>query len=394
MFYSNTQTKITTEIHQMIYFDNAATTQVSQKAADTAYSVMTESFGNPSSVHDFGYEAEKLLKASRKTILSKLGSMDRNDEFFFTSGGTEANNLAIFGALAARRHSGKTVFFSDSEHASVYNISKELVSRGYNVKYIPTKGGKLDLEFCKENFGSDTVLISCMYANNETGAVYDISSLDSIRKKLCPSAILHTDAVQAFCKTEKALCFSGADLISVSGHKIHAPKGIGGLFVRSGVRICPLIFGGGQEKDIRPGTEALPLIAAFAAACEETDTTKNISKVLSVKEHLVARLESELLKVTFNLPEKALPHIISLTLPSIKSEVMLRFLSAKGIYVSAGSACSSKHRENRVLSAFGLDSKSADYTIRLSLCEYNTKEEADEFVSYLAQGIASLISLK
>ncbi len=378
----------------MIYFDNAATTKVSKKAAQTAYDVMTESFGNPSSVHDFGYEAEKLLKSSRKTLLATLGSKSRNDDFFFTSGGTEANNLAIFGALAARKHSGKTVFFSDSEHACVFNISKELASRGYKVKYIPTKRGKLDLDFCADNFDSDTVLISCMYANNETGAVYDISALNSLRKKLCPRALLHTDAVQAFCKTEKPLCFCDADLISVSGHKIHAPKGIGGLYVKEGVRICPITYGGGQEKDIRPGTEALPLICAFAAACEETDVKKNTRIVSELRKHLISKITSDLPMVSVNIPEDPLPHIISITLPSVKSEIMLRFLSAKGIYVSAGSACSSKHRENRVLSAFGLDSKSADFTIRISLCEYNTTEEADEFVKYLAEGIASLISLK
>lgn len=378
----------------MIYFDNAATTKVSESAAKKAYEVMTELYGNPSSVHDFGYEAEKLLKNSRKIILSKLGSIDRNDDFLFTSGGTEANNLAIFGALAARKHAGKTVFFTDSEHASVYNISKELAKNGYDVRYIPTVGGNLDLEFCKENFSKETVLISCMFANNETGALYDIKAVDTLRKKLCPQALLHTDAVQAFCKTEKALCLCGADLISVSGHKIHAPKGIGGLFVKAGVRISPLLFGGGQEKDIRPGTEALPSIAAFAIAVSDTDERKNLEKVESVRNHLVSALSAKLPQVKINTPENHTPYVLSVTLPAIKSEVMLRFLSAKEIYVSAGSACSSKHRENRVLAAYGLDSKSADYTVRISFCEYNTTEEADEFVNALEAGISSLISLK
>ncbi len=378
----------------MIYFDNAATTKVSESSAKKAFEVMTEYYGNPSSVHDFGYEAEKLLKASRKTILTKLGSCDRNDEFVFTSGGTEANNLAIFGTLGAHKHSGKTVFFSDSEHASVYNISKELTKSGYNVKYIPTAGGKLDLEYCKNNFSKDTVLISCMHTNNETGAIYDIKALDSLRKQLCPGAVLHTDAVQAFCKTEKALCLCGADLISVSGHKIHAPKGIGGLFIKAGVRISPLLFGGGQEKDIRPGTESLPCIAAFAQAVSENDEKKNLRKVNDLYEYLSSSLSKKLPQVKINIPEAHTPYVLSITLPSIKSEVMLRFLSAKEIYISAGSACSSKHRENRVLSAFGLDQKSADYTVRISFCEYNTTEEADEFVNALSDGISSLVSLK
>ena len=378
----------------MIYFDNAATTKVSDNAAKKAFEVMTEFYGNPSSVHDFGYEAEKLLKEARKTILSKLGSIDRNDDFIFTSCGTEANNLAIFGALGARKHGGKTVFFSDSEHASVYAISKELEKNGYNVRYIPTKNGSLDLDFCKNNFTKDTVLISCMYANNETGAVYDINALDSLRKKLCPEAVLHTDAVQAFCKTEKPLCRCGADLISISGHKVHAPKGSGGLFIKAKTRITPLFFGGGQEKDIRPGTEALPAICAFAQAVLETDEKSNIKTVAQVRDRLVLMLSEKLAQVKINVPENFSPFILSLTLPGIKSEVMLRYLSAKGIYVSAGSACTSKHRENRVLSAFGLDFKNADCTIRLSFCEYNTKDEADEFVKALSDGISSLVSQK
>lgn len=378
----------------MIYFDNAATTKVSDAAAKKAFEIMTKTFGNPSSVHDFGYESEKILKAARKSILAHLGSTQRNDELVFTSGGTEANNLAIFGALAAKKHGGKTVFFSDSEHASVYNISKKLENDGYTVKYIPTKGGKLDFCFCEKEFSNDTVFISCMYANNETGAKYDIKSLDVLRKKLCPQAVLHTDAVQAFGKTKEHLCSCGADLISVSGHKIHAPKGIGALYIKAGVRILPILIGGGQEKDIRPGTEALPSIAAFEVAANEIFDVKNILKVEKLSSYLTEKIEAQLPDVKINKPENPLPYVVSLSLPSIKSEVMLRFLSAKGIYISAGSACTSKHRENRVLSAFGLDLRSADCTIRVSFCEDNTFEEIDTFIKELENGISSLISLK
>jgi len=378
----------------MIYFDNAATTRVCEQAAKAAYAVMTENFGNPSSVHDLGYNAEKILKASRKSILNHFGSSDRGDDLIFTSGGTEANNIAIFGALAAGKHKGKTVFFSDSEHASVHNISKELIGRGYNVKYIPTRGGKIDFDFCEKNFDKDTVLISCMYANNETGALYDIKSLSALRKKLCPSALLHTDAVQAFGKTATPLALCGADLISVSGHKVHAPKGVGALFIRSGTRIPGLVFGGGQEKDIRPGTEPLPAIAAFAAACDSVFLKENINKVTQLRNYMVSRIETDVPSVKINTPEAFLPHVVSLTLPSIKSEVMLRYLSANGIYISAGSACTSKHRENRVLAAFGLDSKQADYTVRLSFCEENTCDEADIFINKLISGINSLVHVK
>ena len=378
----------------MIYLDNAATTRVSDAAAKEALRIMQELYGNPSSVHDFGYEASKALKEARKAVLTALGSTDRGDELYFTSGGTEANNLAVFGALKTHRHGGKTVFFSDSEHASDHKIAETLIENGYRVHFIPTKGGRLDFDFCRENFSRDAVLISCMCANNETGALYDIKGLCALRDELCPDAILHTDGVQAFCKTEDPLCKTGADLISISGHKIHAPKGVGALYVRKGVRIGGLLCGGGQEKDIRPGTEALPAICAFGAAAKETNRPENRKRAADLSAYLSEKLTEELCEVKQNTPETALPYVRSLTLPSVKSEVMLRYLSAKEIYISAGSACSSKHRENRVLTAFGLDSRSADCTIRVSFCENNTEKEIDVFVEALRDGIRSLAALR
>ena len=208
----------------MIYLDNAATTKVSPEAAKEALRVMTEAYGNPSSVHDFGYEAAKDLKAARRTILSVLGSRDRADELYFTSGGTEANNLAVFGTLKTHRRGGKTVFFSDSEHASNYRIAQKLAEDGYKVLFIPTHGGKIDTDFCRRRFSPDTVLISCMCANNETGALYDIAALRALRDELCPDALLHTDGVQAFCKTDAPLCETGAGLISISVIKYTLPR--------------------------------------------------------------------------------------------------------------------------------------------------------------------------
>lgn len=378
----------------MIYFDNAATTRVSDAAAKKALEVMTEQYGNPSSVHDFGYEAEKILNKARRTMLSLIGADRRGDDFVFTSGGTEANNLAVFGALSVRRHGGKTVFFSDSEHASLYLVSRELLRQGYRVEMIPTRGGKLDLDWCERMFSADTVLISCMYANNETGALYDLPALNALRRRLCPDAVLHTDGVQAFGKIRTPLALCGADLISVSGHKIHAPKGVGGLYIRAGVRIGGLLFGGGQEKNIRPGTEALPNIAAFAEAGSGLLQNDPIGRVEALRAHLIAVLRKGLPEITVNVPESFLPHVVSLTLPSIKSEVMLRYLSAREIYISAGSACSAKHRENRVLNAFGLSPKEADCTIRVSFCETNTEEEIDLFAAALSDGIGDLIAMR
>lgn len=381
-------------MREIIYFDNAATTKVSDAAADVALHIMTEEYGNPSSVHDLGYEAEKRLKKARKAMLDVLGSFDRDDDFIFTSCGTEANNLAILGALATHMHGGKTVIMSDSEHPSVYNLSKKITELGFSVKYIPTKGGSLDLEFCEREFSKDVALITCMTANNETGALYDISSVNALRNRLCPDAILHSDCVQAFLKTEFPLCDTGADLISVSGHKVHAPKGVGGLYIKSGTRISNMLYGGGQEKSLRPGTEALPLICAFEKAVTEADISSNLSHIKGLREHLVSKVRKILPEVIINTPPVFLPHVVSMTLPSIKSEVMLRHLSAKGIFVSAGSACSSKHRENRVLAAFGLSPKEADTTIRISFCEYNTREEIDILVSEIRRGIDSLVAMK
>lgn len=376
----------------MIYFDNAATTAVSEAAAKASYEVMTEQYGNPSSVHDFGFSAEMLLKKSRAQLLKTIGSVNRNDDFFFTSGGTEANNLAVLGIFNPKRHTGKKFFFSDSEHASVFALSNHLAENGCIVKYIPTKNGKVDLDFCEKEFDKATVFISCMSANNETGAIYDISSLSKIRKSKCPDAILHTDAVQAFGKLEN-LVSCGADLISVSGHKVHAPKGIGGLYVKAGTKLKPIIFGGGQEKNIRPGTEALPLIVALSKACENF-SKNNYEYVQSLYKHLESEIQNKNIPVKINKPEKHLPHVVSLTLPSIKSEVMLRRLSADGICISAGSACTSKHRENRVLAAFGLSSHDADCTVRISFSEYNTKNEIDLFIKHLSSGIESLVKIK
>lgn len=376
----------------MIYFDNAATTAVSIKSAKAAYEIMTENYANPSSVHDFGFAAEMLLKKARATVLKSLGALNRTDDFFFTSGGTEANNLAVLGFFNPKKHAGKKFFFSDSEHASVFALSKYVAENGAVVKYIPTKGGKIDLDFCKNEFDKDTVFVSCMSANNETGAIYDIQAVSAIRKSKCPDALLHTDAVQAFGKIEKlALC--GAELVSVSGHKVHAPKGIGGLYVKTGTKIKPILLGGGQEKNIRPGTEALPNIIAFATAVEEF-SKQNFEHVKSLYEYLETKLRDENIPITLNKPENHLPHVVSLTLPNIKSEVMLRHLSAKGICISAGSACSSKHRENRVLSAFGLASDKADCTVRVSFSEYNTKDEIDLFIKHLSSGIESLVKIK
>lgn len=376
----------------MIYFDNAATTRVSDTAAQAALTAMTELYANPSSAHAFGFEAEKALRAARAAVLAALGFTPSEGSLVFTGSGSEADNLALRGAAHALARRGRHIALSDSEHPAVENTAKDLEKEGFTVSRLSTKGGKLDLERAREVLTPDTILVSCMAVNNETGAIYDIASLASLAKALCPNALFHTDAVQAFTKIPAGV-WKKADLVSVSAHKIHAPKGVGALFVRKGVRLVPCITGGGQENGLRSGTEAMPGICAMAAAAKQAtaDFAALDAQVKSINAYLRTRL-STLDGVCINTePDGFLPHILSIAVPGLRSEILLRFLSERGIYVSAGSACSAKHADNRVLSAFGLPDKLADSTLRLSFSADNTTAECDAFVKALSDAMQTLI---
>ncbi|MGI6195782.1 MAG: cysteine desulfurase family protein [Eubacteriales bacterium] len=376
----------------MIYFDNAATTRVSDTAAQAALTAMTELYANPSSAHAFGFEAEKALRAARAAVLAALGFTPSEGSLVFTGSGSEADNLALRGAAHALARRGKHIVLSDSEHPAVENTAKDLEKEGFSVSRISTEGGKLDLDEARAVLTPDTILVSCMAVNNETGAIYDIPSLASLVKALCPHALFHTDAVQAFTKIP-AGAWKKADLVSISAHKIHAPKGVGALFVRKGVRLVPCITGGGQENGLRSGTEAMPGICAMAAAAKEAtaDFAALDTQVKQINTYLRERL-CLLDGVCINTePDGFLPHILSIAVPGLRSEILLRFLSERGIYVSAGSACSAKHADNRVLSAFGLPDKIADSTLRLSFSADNTTAECDVFVKALSDAMQTLI---
>lgn len=376
----------------MIYFDNAATTRVSDTAAQAALSAMTELYANPSSAHAFGFEAEKALRAARAAVLAALGFTPSEGSLVFTGSGSEADNLALRGAAHALARRGRHIVLSDSEHPAVENTAKDLEKEGFSVSRLSTKGGKLDFDEARAVLTPDTILVSCMAVNNETGAIYDIASLASLAKALCPNALFHTDAVQAFTKIPAGV-WKKADLVSVSAHKIHAPKGVGALFVRKGVRLVPCITGGGQENGLRSGTEAMPGICAMAAAAKQAtaDFAALDAQVKSINAYLRTRL-STLDGVCINTePDGFLPHILSIAVPGLRSEILLRFLSERGIYVSAGSACSAKHADNRVLSAFGLPDKIADSTLRLSFSADNTTAECDAFVKALSDAMQTLI---
>lgn len=357
---------------------------------------MTEQYGNPSSVHSFGFKAEMLLKEARKELLKILGADERNYNLTFTSSGTESDNLAILGCAKLLTKKGNRILMGDSEHLAVFNCKKELENLGYEVLLIPNNGGKIDFDFVRENLTEKTVLITHMMINNETGALYDIKKLCRIRDELSPKCLIHTDAVQAFLKTEKNLSSYGADLISISSHKVHGPKGVGALLYKKGIRISPIIFGGGQETGIRSGTEALPLVCAFANSAKVLSevTFDNIKKVIDLHNYAKEQIKKKISDIIINEPAEYTPYILSISIPKIKSEVMLRFLSEKGIYISAGSACSSKHKENRVLTNFGISPALADSTIRISFSEFNTVDEIDELVNKIYDGYASLAKLK
>ncbi len=376
----------------MLYFDNAATTRVRPSIAEKALYYMTELYANPSSAHAFGFEAEKALRTARSQLLSALGFSASEGTLLFTSGGTEADNLALRGVAHARARRGKHIVLSNSEHPAVENTAHALEQEGFSVSRLSTTNGVLDEEEIRATLRPDTILVSCMAVNNETGAVYDIDTLARLTHALCPHAAFHTDAVQGFTKIPSST-WKHADLVSVSSHKIHAPKGAGALFLRKGIRLVPMQTGGGQEGDIRPGTEALPTICAFGAAAEEAmkGFSEETATVATLNAYLRTRL-SEIEGIILNTGTRSVsPHILSIAVPGLRSEIMLRFLSARQIYVSAGSACSSKHADNRVLSAFGLSDALADSTLRLSFSEENTREEADTFIAALTEGMKTLI---
>ncbi len=376
------------------------------EAREAVFTAM-EAWGNPSSLHTMGVDAEKLVSDARKAVLSSLGvrpiSKITEKQLIFTASGTEADNLALLGTAAAKNFAqGKKIIVSDSEHPAVLEPAAELERRGFNVARIPTVGGVPDYGMIEREADKNTVLASFMTVNNETGAIYDIKRISSIIKAANPEALMHTDLVQGYMKlpiTEKTL---GADLITVSAHKIGGPKGIGALYVTADVlkkrQISPIIFGGGQEWGFRSGTENVPGIAGFGAAVKAAmGNVREFAETASaIREHLISALrdESRFAGVKLNLPEKSAPHILSITLPNIKSETALHFLSADGIYVSSGSACSSNTGHGSyTLRAFGLSDREADCTIRVSLGRENTIEEADTFLASLERALGTLVRI-
>lgn len=385
-----------------IYLDNSATTPLCDEAKRTMLEVM-DCYGNPSSLHTKGFEASKILSDARSKILTSLFVRGgKAENLVFTAGGTEADNLALFGVAYAKTRRASRIITTNSEHSAVENSLKKLEEDGFEVIRLSTKNGVIDIDEFRSVMNKNTLLVTMMHVNNETGAVYNLKECFRIAKEINPDVVTHTDAVQAYMKLKIAPAELKADLISISAHKIHGPKGVGALYVSSEIikkkQIKPIIHGGGQEGAFRSGTENLIGIAGFAAAAERC--YKSIANDIRTMKELRAYLIDELskLNVKLNLPSgECAPHIVNLTLPSIKSETMLHYLSANGIYISSGSACSSNSatkKLSRALIGFGVSDFDADCSVRISLSPYNTKEDIDCFIVSLKEGIDKLVKIQ
>lgn len=391
----------------MIYFDNSATTPLCPEAADAMKTVIDGIFGNPSSKHTAGVQAHSVLEASRKSILSALGVRNGKDEnLIFTASGTEADNLAVIGTAHAKKAlAGGKIITTDSEHPAVLRCTEALEKEGFRVAYIPTKGGVFDMERFRAEMTPDTFLVSVMLVNNETGQVNDIRAIASLARTVNPDVVIHTDAVQGFLKLPFTPDGLGADLVTISSHKIHGPKGMGALYVspRSVRRrsLSPVIFGGGQEGGFRSGTENVIGIAGFgaAAAAGSASLSDDLVRMTALRDYIAQKLSEDpvLSAVSCNIPQSEVraPHILSIRLPQIKSETMLNYLSGRGICVSSGSACSAQSgRISSTLLNFGLSEREADSTLRISLSAKNTEAEAKEFLSALRDGVSMLVRMK
>ena len=355
------------------YLDNSATTRVCPEAAEAAMLAMTEIYGNPSSTHTKGREAKQLLDKSRKQVADALGCTAQ--ELVFTSCGSESDNWAILNGAELMRRKGMHIISSQVEHDAVRKSLDELERRGFEVTRLkPDDTGAIPVQAVMEALRPDTVLVTLMLVNNETGAVTDIGAIARAMKKAGSQALLHTDAVQAFMKLPFTVKSLGADLVSVSGHKIHAPKGIGALYIKNGVKLKPYLLGGGQENGRRAGTEAMPQIAAFGAACQTAreHLQENYERMAALRQLAIDALRRD-------IPELVVigggaPHILSISLPGWRSEVLMNYMEAREIYVSKSSACK-KGGRSHVLEAIGLAPKVIDGAIRIGLSRFTTQED-------------------
>ena len=370
----------------MIYLDNSATTKPCKEAVEAVMDAMTENWANPSALYHFGMEGAKQMRSARAKVAAAMGA--EPDRVFFTSGGTEADNWAVFSAVKRMGKRGKHLITTVVEHPAVLNCFKELETQGFEVTYLqPDSLGVVSLDALKAALRKDTIFVSIMMVNNESGAVMPIAQMAKLTHRVCPDAIFHTDAVQGFLKVPFQAKTLGADLISVSSHKVHGPKGAGALYISPRLKSFPArAMGGGQESGLRSGTEATPAIFGFAAACEAGKATlkEDIVKETELLNGLIEKL-CKLDGVVINGAHQA-PHILSLSIPGIPTQNSINILQDSGICVSAGSACAKGHR-SPVMVAMGLAPEVIDGSFRVSICKDTTQEELDKLVEVIEKDI-------
>ena len=370
----------------MIYLDNSATTKPCAEAVEAVAGALTRDWGNPSALYDFGISAARQLRAARHAVAAAMGA--EPDRVFFTSCGTEADNWAVYGTAKRFGKRGKHIVTTAMEHHAILNCMKDLEAQGFEVTYLqPDALGNISADALKAVLRKDTILVSVMMVNNEAGSVMPIAQMAKLTHRLCPDAIFHTDAVQGFLKIPFQAKTLGADLISVSSHKIHGPKGAGALYIAPRLKsFPPLIQGGGQEGGYRSGTEGTPALFGFAAAAEAGGKTfrEDIARERGLLENLCARLEA-LPGVQLNGAHDA-PHILSVSIPGVPTQNSINILQDAGICVSAGSACAKGHRSH-VLTAMGVSEKAIDSAFRVSLSRETTQEDIDALVWTIRENI-------
>lgn len=363
-----------------VYLDNSATTKAYPEVGSLVADIMTEEYGNPSSMHLKGVEAEKYIKYSKKTIANIMRVQEK--EIFFTSGGTESDNWALRGAALANHRMGKHLITTRVEHPAILQTMEYLKEQGYEITYLPVdRMGMIRLGDLKRAIRKDTILVSIMYVNNEVGTIQPIEEAGALIRQMNPNTLFHVDAVQGFGKLRLYPKKWNIDMVSVSGHKIHGPKGVGFLYIDEQVKIKPIIFGGGQQRNLRSGTENVPGVAGLGKACEliYQNLDEDTERLYELKSHFIRGL-NRLDYVFVNGPqdETGAPHIVSASIAGVRSEVLLHALEEKGVYVSAGSACSShKHTLSNTLEAMGIERRLMDSTLRFSFSVFTTREELD-----------------
>ena len=370
------------------YFDNSATTRVLDKVVAAMDEMMTENYGNPSARHIMGVRAENAVKRAAAQVAKTLKVKDK--EILFTSGGTESNNMALIGTALANQRAGRHIIASNIEHPSIYNTLSFLEEMGFEITYLKVDGkGHVDLEQLKRSMRPDTILVSVMYVNNEVGAVEPVEEIGKIVHGVNPAAVFHVDAIQAYGKFLIRPKKQGIDLLSVSGHKLHGPKGIGFLYIDEHVKIRPIIYGGGQQRGMRSGTENVPGIVGMGVAAEEayTDFEEKAAHLCRLKDHMLERLgEIEGAHLNSYPGKESAPQIVSVSFSGVRSEVLLHALEDRGIYVSSGSACSSNHPDvSGTLKGIGVKAELLDSTLRFSFGRFNTLEEIDYCIETLKE---------